>query len=468
MRILKCSAIVWSLMLAPLGMAAVRAAEPANGDSSEVAEQDTGYYQTALQAAPQQAQDGTMQEALPEQPAAPGQYYYQRGPYPPAGMPDEAMPWPGVSPYSNNFDQLRREQGLWMNQTSNAPRKWHMGIDYLRMMLKGPGNHQVGFPVPEGDPNLLSGFIPQLNDWSRGINTNGIKPFVGYTNADDSGLEIEGFYLQNMHVGSFFPSLAYPGMINMIDAVPRTISQPTVLNPASPLAIEPVGTITALPMTFNESINATYTSNAWGVQANALTTPILGHGANKLRFMYGARYLGVKESLDLQMMDSVSGFSEITSGVTSQLFGPQVGLQWDLGGKNFKISSFVKAGAMGDFAVTNLRALNYGVNSNLLLSDPTFPQPGANVLLKEHHSHISPLIDLGVQMEIPLFSYLPLVNRVPILRRGQFRFGYQFLALFLMSRPADVINYTYPAPSIDYQPSTFYLRGFNVGIDWKW
>jgi hypothetical protein len=207
------------------------------------------------------------------------------------------------------------------------------------------------------------------------------------------------------------------------------------------------------PMTFDKSFVGDASSRIYSLDTNALTTPILGGGMNRVRAMYGVRYYGLQENLNFTGQDVAKGNTFIESDVRSQLIGPQGGLKWEIGGKSFKLIGTGKAGALFDFDQISVTGYNYeGLNSNS----------------REKHLHISPTLDLTIMGELPLFSYLPLFNRIPIVRDANFRVGYNYTALFFVARPADSITYDVNTPGIDIHHVTYSIQGTRLGVSWKW
>ena len=176
--------------------------------------------------------------------------------------------------------------------------------------------------------------------------------------------------------------------------------------------------------------------------------------------LYGLRYMGVNERMSITGNDSVTKFTFIDVDVASQLIGPQAGVRWTLGGERFKIRTFFNAGALANIDNRSIRFVNYGG-----AADPNGPKSGD---INQRNSHISPMIELGIQGQAPLFSYLPFINRVPHIREGVFIIGYKWTNVYLMDRPADSITYGDPVPQIDTDRESWSLRSATMGIQWTW
>lgn len=379
-------------------------------------------------------------------------YNYQRQ----AGdVPPGMQPWPGVSPYDHTFSQHRQERGLWFHDSNNGQRRWHGGFEYLNVGLEKISSDQqrIGFPIHRN--GQTERIHRDLSPFKDNLRTNGIRAFAGWDNPDESGGELSGFLtgspdeqhlyrpLPSGGAGFIFPGLgAIPGFLPIVIA---TINEQTGVEGGR--------------LIFNQALLAETHAQAWGAEANLFTTPLMGRGSNKLRAVYGFRYLDINEGLRLTGYDTVFGITTIESIVQSRMFGPQAGLRWDVGGDKLKLTSQVKVGALGNFEKVNLNATNYLTESLL------FP---VNARLEENNRRISPLLEFSFQAEAPLFGYLPVFKKIPVVRDGIFRIGYTYTATYLMNRPSGVITYADPAPRIDDDRTDYSVQWVNVGIDWKW
>ena len=373
------------------------------------------------------------------------------------GEAGDAYPWPAVSPYDNRFDQTRNERGLWFRQFNNSPNEFYTGVDFLAYQYKKPGgagnepDKQIGFPIRLDAFTQLR--VSRLDVIADNIGTSGLKAFWGFKAPDESGAEISGTYLgartENIPfaVQTRLPQPRFnPGnpadLLNFIDRT--AIINRVDLN---------TGFRSASPLTFDTHFRGTYHAFSYGGEANMFTTPFIGRGSNMVRGIIGARYLAVDERLNIDARDTVAGQTLINSSVDSHLFGPQIGARWDIGGKALKLKMHLTGGALGNFGTLKIDATNYG---------------GRQANLEERHTHISPMLDTGIQAEMPLFGYLPVLKRIPVVKEGIFRVGFNYTAVFLMDRPADTITYGDPLPVFDTDRSTWDLRGVNVGIQWDW
>lgn len=443
MRTQSCSATVWNkqvrgvwlLILAALTAWSplVRAADP------------QGFFQASYEGVPQYqgsagaSFDGTMSGVDPSM----------------YGPSESLTAWPNVSVYENQFDQTWNDESLWFRDVRNGSERY-VGLDLLWYHLPRPtsgaddtaNRFQVGAPylrASSSTPQIIR--LTSLHNDSD-ISTVGFSVRAGIVNPDETGFEMSGMLLGEATTSLFQPQI-------------------TSVNPPIRVQIRRFdpSNQTALPSStlfFAEGISVGYANQVWGGQANWYTTPIIGRGSNKIRGIFGARYLGIREDLEIHgrnLADTNLSIptrtdTYITSHVLSQLVGPQAGLRWDLGGDRLKLIGTVTGGALANIHQIDFNTVNYG---------------GLSGGFERNSTRISPVLDLGINAELPLFQYTPILNKVPYLRDGQFRFGYNYTAVFLMDRPATTFQYTIPLPLYDNNSSqVFQFRGWNFGITWKW
>ena len=196
-----------------------------------------------------------------------------------------------------------------------------------------------------------------------------------------------------------------------------------------------------------------YDNFAWGAEAQFYTTPLISRDFNMLRAIYGVRYFYVTEEMTLSLFDTVIGSTVVQSDTRANMVGPELGLRWDLGGEKFKIYTVGKIGALGNFQRLDLVYNNWSGNTDHL---------------REYHANVVPMLDLGIYSEFPLFRHLPIFKKIPHVRDGIFRFGWNYTGLFFMARPAEDIRYELAHPRLKINRTTFDIRQFHFGIDWKW
>jgi len=160
--------------------------------------------------------------------------------------------------------------------------------------------------------------------------------------------------------------------------------------------------------------------------------------------------------------------------VRSTLIGPEIGLRYELGGRKFKLWGQTKLGVLANREKISMRGDNIGMTTrqdNFNLPTPTDAHPN-RFKDNDSHSHVSPLIEQSIFVEFPLFSWLPVVRRVKILRRAKFRLGYTFLFVGELARPYEsVIWQGHPAqdlyPGITVDRSNWFADNVSYSINWS-
>jgi hypothetical protein len=387
-----------------------------------------------------------------------------------AGYPPSFNGWPEVSPYGHQFQQTRIEDGLWFEEWRDHVRQWHFGIDQVFWRMRRPGFERIGFPIPLTYATIAAAGAgggaaatvnPADTNISRLKNTGGIaddlistgmRPHWGFTNADDSGLQLSGFYHGESEDSTTLQLGAAPAP-GLVRRPPTSATTTTNLRYIEvPLVNELTGQVSSI-LFFNREGVVNYDSQSWGAEAQFFSTPFRGRGGNKMRATYGLRYLGVREGLEVILDDSLNGTTVVASSVHSNLVGPELGVRWDVGGQNLRISTFGKVGALANTHRIKINSRNFA---------------GRDEDLQEQHTKISPMVDLGLESEFPLMQWLPLFNRLPGLRDGRFHLGYSYTVVWMMQRPASSITWADPMPLIDDDPRRWHMHGWNLGLDWKW
>lgn len=350
-------------------------------------------------------------------------------------------PWPSPSIYGPRFAQQRNDGGLWHYDEDNSASRRYFGIDFLWMETPAPGEKQVGHPVHNPPSGGLSA---NLNGIDHSLGLTGFRTFVGIDNPDETGFQLSGFWLNRGTNGMYQPAfVTRPIAVQLYNPATSTIGQPAF---------------------FDKFLAVDNTVQTWGAQGDWFATPLLGGKGNMLRADYGVRYMGIAQELDFSADDTVVGRFGLHSAVKNQLVGPQAGLRWDFGGDALKITGTGIAGALVNFEKTELSTFNYNSETAILGG-----AGGASGFQEESHTKISPMLEFGFTAEMPLFSYLPLINRVPVIRDGVFRIGYTWTGIFITSRPSESFTWTTPLPRLDYTANKmFQLQGANFGIKWTW
>lgn len=171
----------------------------------------------------------------------------------------------------------------------------------------------------------------------------------------------------------------------------------------------------------------------------------------------------------------------VNSTVRTHLAGPEVGFQFDLGGDKFKIWGQTKLGIMANQEQIKLSGNNVGMGIRAdpdstdrpkALIDPTPANPNPNAFSStQNHTHVSPLFEQSIFMEMALFDKVPVLKRMKMLEEAKFKFGYTYIVAGEIARPYDSIRWQgMPTrglfPSIDVDRQSWSVGTWSIGIDW--
>ena len=171
----------------------------------------------------------------------------------------------------------------------------------------------------------------------------------------------------------------------------------------------------------------------------------------------------------------------VDSSVDTNLAGPEIGIQFDLGGDTFKIWGQTKLGIMANQEKIELSGDNVGMGiradpDNLdrpkALIDPTATDPNPNAFSESRtHTHVSPIFEQSIFAEMAIFENVPVLKRMKILEEAKFKVGYTYIVAGEIARPFDSIRWQgMPTrglfPSIDVKREKWSVGTWSVGIDW--
>ncbi len=166
--------------------------------------------------------------------------------------------------------------------------------------------------------------------------------------------------------------------------------------------------------------------------------------------------------------------SFLDNGVESQLGGGTVGLNLELGGDALMLTSASRVGLLGNYERIQMNGDNIAMitrDSNLLLPSAADATPNS---FKDSrtNAHVSTVFEQSFMAEAQLFQKLPVLRRVAILEKAQFRFGYTFMYIGGVIDPAASINWRgNPAaglfPTIKYRRDNYTNESFNFGVSWQ-
>lgn len=179
--------------------------------------------------------------------------------------------------------------------------------------------------------------------------------------------------------------------------------------------------------------------------------------------------------------------------LTTHLTGPEVGMNYSLGGNKFRINGMTKVGVMANFERLQLKGNNIGDANNIgdeidleLLDDPdtateagvadsplispTPDNPNPNAFASSARTtHVSPLLEQKIQAEFPIFRYIPMFSRRDRLQDATFTAGWSVIWIGEVARPSQSILWKANPreglfPSIKIDRADWWTMNWSCGI----
>ncbi|WP_339907784.1 hypothetical protein [Symmachiella dynata] len=416
---------------------------------------------------------------------------------------DPVQPWPEVSPFDNSFDQTYYDEGMWYRRTNRRQQDFYIGVDFFNAQVKRPHSGNDGGFVGAEVSNETSvydwtarEFLGQImhlpdKDINNPVSTqefgyNNSRPAIrgrfGVINPDDSSWEVVGFWVPGDEQTTFTAQ-------GSLDRTPDDFAS----NGEGPFDIfyvdgdgNPVFTLASrfpdfgrLP--FDEGVVMKFNSQSWGSELNFYTTPAqYKNGISNFHASFGVRYLGISEQFGYRGSDS--GYSEavvapdgrqyqispyttdISSHMTSNMVGPQMGLKWALGGDNLKLITEVKGSIAANFESNKLRYTGYGLDPTLQ-SDLKNQDP-LNGRDEDTDVTYAPIFEVSFMAELGVMQNLPVFKRLPGFNSSKFRIGYNYTQAWRIRRPAQAVTYYAPEPRLNDSRDSWHVGGLVAGFTW--
>jgi hypothetical protein len=182
--------------------------------------------------------------------------------------------------------------------------------------------------------------------------------------------------------------------------------------------------------------------------------------------------------------------SFINSKVSSDLAGPEFGFQYDLGdAAGMKLTGSTRLGLM----INNERLKLHGDNIGNFMGVEVIPDPitGANIFTRmfdtnnvngptqnaftdsDSSTHLSPLFEQGLNLNLPLFSKVPVLKDAWQLRDASLTVGWSWLFIGEVADPNDSIIYksspfTGVFPEISAERDKFTQTTWSIGLNWNY
>lgn len=188
--------------------------------------------------------------------------------------------------------------------------------------------------------------------------------------------------------------------------------------------------------------------------------------------------------------DHLIVYSYINSQVVSNLSGPELGFQYELGSaKGIQVTGSTRVAAMFNNEKLRLRGDNIGNFMGVeVVPDPITQQnvsvrmyntnttqaPSLNAFSDTASStHLSPLLEQSLNANIPIFGRVPVLRDMWQLEDAKLSVGWTFLLIGQVADPNDSIVYDSSPITGDFlhyqiERNTFTQNTFNVGINWNY
>jgi hypothetical protein len=392
------------------------------------------------------------------------------------GAAPAASPGTEVNPSSSNWGSPPSGP-TWVTESPGPA--VYFAAEYLLAWGKGPGDNLIGAAQYRNVPFFKGHPIPFPQQFTSAFGDQlrqGVLGRLGWDNDDGSGFQFSGFDIfgdqQNKGPGRVFHGTDFQNL--------RTLA-------TIPLDDGHNGAIISPQAPFDSEFLQTYDQRIIGGDIDAYLAPFFTRPSFRLRFLWGAKYLNIRENFAVQAADSGLDYVvdlntgaivpgtvrniglptnelSISSQTTSQLIGPQIGIRYDLasGGLNIWGQSRLAVAANRE----NLQIAGQGVTNNFQLpaapAGPPFQQSSSS-------THVSPVFDTSLYMDFPLLSILPLINQASAFSQATFRIGYNFLVVGEIARPASIIVYKAPIPQLQSDSrTTFFLNTLSLGVNWTY
>lgn len=379
-----------------------------------------------------------------------------------------------------------------------------------RSVLAAGGQNSADIPI----------FVTQkMSRLPDNLDAGGLRAQWGWWNADKTGIQITGFW-QDKARSSFLVGTGYdydPAFASFADYNERHIRAfagiPLGGRNANGSLFDPDDDLLyGVVQPFDLYYRVRYDSDIMGSTADWFGSPILERKSLTIRPVAAGRVMKIRELFRFDGADSGMGYtinpaaatngngnnansnvpyspaifepgfntpdvmySELNSSVRSILAGPEAGLRFDLGGDKFSITTQSKFGVLVNNSERNLNGFNIG-DAIYVTGGRTTPimprndQDETSFKSHENRTSISPMFEQSISMKTKPFGTIPYLNRAKMLTEAEFNFGYTWLLIGQVYRPASTINWdSYPTnPSLADKKMNYVNGSYNFGLEWNY
>ena len=377
------------------------------------------------------------------------------------------------------------------------------------------------------DENLFP--IRTLGHFDNPLKADGMRARWGYTNEDGSGLMLTGwfgtegrdrfkmgwdafngievdqaFIIANSPTGGDAPIFPRNG------GLPLLARNDFILGDENTLGY--TGETTKFDVLFQYEINAFATGGAMHLYHE----PVYKRKWVTVRPTFGARYQYLDERFAFRGIDSGFGYNtsnlgaggaagqqavptyrptsaeifpvtdtlgnsffyeaNLESKTFSHMAGPEAGFRYDFGeGQHFSVWGQSTIALLANHEKIQLTGRNIGDPVNYFeVTGDNFTDPGSGIDTRfskeEKHTHASPMFEQAVYIDMDVFRFFPLLNKLHVLENARFRTGYTYTVIGSVARPAELIEWrAFPdLPSIrSDQRKTWSTHNWSFAVDWQ-
>lgn len=433
----------------------------------------------------------------------------------PPGQAANYQPYPGLDLFRFSRQETYNSQGLWFQNFLNRNRTYKGSIEHMIVAFGQPGDALIGSPQGRRLPDLLAdttedtlnetaneqvltAYFPALtmDVFGEDANTQGIRLRWGWENEDGTELEFNGWYAgegqHNLFINNGLAGLELidPDAANDLrdEFEIVGVSAISVFNPGIPVVDGLGGENDRL--VFDEFFALSFETTAHGAGATFVNRPLIRRDGISLKPIWGIRYLHINETLFFAGSDSGADFvfgipsdrlglpednttvpllgvrdSTLESSARSFIGGPEIGIRLDLGDNDLKVKFHAVSGLGANYHRLELQGDDFG---NQLLSDGTFADVFNDTPFSDEETQttVSPFAEVGVNAEIRIIQYIPLLNKVDLLDDALLTLSGNYLVAGLVAKPQESVVYqSLPlTPVLNVERGTWEMFSFNWGL----
>lgn len=387
-----------------------------------------------------------------------------------ANAPPEPYPYPEL--YGDQFPPGMEEPP--------EERDRILSIEAMTAEFTKPENSLIGFrrvvPFDPLNPNLFPAQRVE-NIYDDRIDGDGLRLRWGCMSAEDRSIMFTGYWASS---DSDTKTLGPRSDINL----PLTLFNRAGI-PVNDGSVDFDGNLQGVTVRYDRGFKLDYDVETAGTTMQFMRQPWMYYGGLvRVRPLGGIRYMYLRESFGLEASDSAYEYtinpitnrptsgtvlpnpngndpftSELDMRVRTNLVGPEIGVNYEIGGQRFKMTGQTSFAWVANIERIRLRGNEFGDGYT-----NDFANLNTSFYSSETFGHSSPLFEQSVNIEVPLFNLIPLTA----LHEVTFRAGINYMIVGEVARPTDSIVYNgWPRiPDINPGRSNWSMTNYTFGLVW--